>query len=98
MRISDWSSDVCSSDLAIKQVQTDLDFYQREYQRQNDLFKSRVNAQTQLDQARRNLDATGQKLAAARQDAAAVLASLGGKADAPEIGRASGRDRVCQYV
>ncbi|MFC3676546.1 HlyD family secretion protein [Ferrovibrio xuzhouensis] len=68
---------------AIKQVQTDLDFYQREYQRQNDLFKSRVNAQTQLDQARRNLDATGQKLAAARQDAAAVLASLGGKADAP---------------
>lgn len=68
---------------AIKQVQTDLDFYQREYQRQNDLFKSRVNAQTQLDQARRNLDATGQKLAAARQDAAAVLAGLGGKADAP---------------
>src|SRR3546814_4105642 len=72
MRISDWSSDVCSSDL------------QREYQRQNDLFKSRVNAQTQLDQARRNLDATGQKLAAARQDAAAVLASLGGKADRSE--------------
>lgn len=68
---------------AIKQVQTDLDFYQREYQRQNDLYKSRVNAQTQLDQARRNLDATGQKLAAARQDAAAVLAGLGGKADAP---------------
>lgn len=68
---------------AIKQVQTDLDYYQREYQRQSDLYKSRVNAQAQLDQARRNLDATRQKLEAARQDAAAVLAGLGGKADAP---------------
>jgi membrane fusion protein (multidrug efflux system) len=68
---------------AIKQVQTDLDFYQREYQRQSDLYKSRVNAQAQLDQARRNLDATRQKLAATKQEAAAALAALGGKADAP---------------
>jgi len=68
---------------AIKQVQTDLDFYQREYKRQNDLFQRRVNAQTQFDQAEHNLDATRQKLAETRQDAAVVLASLGGKQDAP---------------
>src|SRR3546814_13070875 len=62
---------------AIKQVQTDLDFYQREYQRQNDLFKTRVNAQPQLAQARRNPDATAQTLPAARQHATPPPATQG---------------------
>jgi len=66
-----------------RQAQTDLDFFQREYQRQNDLFERKITAQAQLDAARRNADNARQRIVSLRQEAAVVLANLGGKADAP---------------
>lgn len=65
-----------------KQAQTDVDFFQREYQRQTDLYERKVTAQAQFDAARRNADNARQKLVSLRQEAAVVLANLGGKADA----------------
>ncbi len=66
-----------------KHAQTDVDFYQREYQRQQDLYERHVAARAQFDTARRNIDNARQKIASLRQEAAVVLAKLGGKADAP---------------
>src|SRR3546814_10452903 len=62
MRISDWSSDVCSSDLAERKARDFAGHFQREGGEQED------------EQGRREGD---QRL---------------------EIGRASCRERVCQYV
>src|SRR3546814_2013098 len=82
MRISDWSSDVCSSDLG-RQV----------HDERRDLLglgastqgRTRRRAARRLVVVHRRVDATGTD----RVDADVV----GG-----EIGRASGRGRVCQYV
>src|SRR3546814_3033582 len=92
MRISDWSSDVCSSDLA--GVTSALDFRQ---------------AESLLTQAETEL--AGLHLAKAQNDNfLAVLTGgplpaglhapmpLADQKSGQEIGRASCRERVCQYV
>src|SRR3546814_3705331 len=75
MRISDWSSDVCSSDL-----------------RPDGLRLSRVRVPIGLIgiiyESRPNVTA----------DAAALCVRAGNAALLREIGRASCRERVCQYV
>src|SRR3546814_3047531 len=68
MRISDWSSDVCSSDLQ---------------HRRPDLARAQ---------------AAGDAFAALRLDHAIFQRIVGVNRPAEEIGRASCRDRVCQYV
>src|SRR3546814_1900403 len=79
MRISDWSSDVCSPDLALRLrrrgrrpllVATDL---------------KRPAAVTQLQVVGQQVDVP-------------VYAQEGASDPIAEIGRASCRDRVCQYV
>src|SRR3546814_4914839 len=81
MRISDWSSDVCSSDLigaaviAARHRARDRTFQTRER-------KMRLGA---ADQRARQRHGTG-------------VAVLRGALDRREIGRASCRERVCQYV
>src|SRR3546814_9158920 len=85
MRISDWSSDVCSSDLLALVAQS-----QREADRQLQALEQR---QERLNQELRDLNAPDpdnvERLAG---DSAALQEQL------EEIGRASCRERVCQYV
>src|SRR3546814_3841305 len=86
MRISDWSSDVCSSDLpALEQdgVAGGLD-----------LRRGRVHPSQAGERQRRQ--AEGDQGA----DALAARQAIGGEflADFGEIGRASCRERVCSYV
>src|SRR3546814_2333296 len=72
MRISDWSSDVCSSDLSIKES---------------------MEKQMRADREKRAaiLTAEGQRQAR-------ILTAEGDRQAAIQIGRASCRERVCQYV
>src|SRR3546814_7892163 len=77
MRISDWSSDVCSSDL----VETGVSEYQlREAATRDEVFPLLVRA-------------IG-KNCRSRYEREEQLPGL----EAEEIGRASCRERVCQYV
>src|SRR3546814_6594573 len=90
MRMSDWSSDVCSSDLA-----------QAEF--------SLVDVDNALDDGQAQPRARGAWVGAAREAFERGVGQRGGNAwpgvgdgDAPamlvQIGRASGREGVCQYV
>src|SRR3546814_14152971 len=98
MRISDWSSDVCSSDLlpVRKAIGTEVDPVMLEIF--NNLFMSiaeqmgsvlektaySVNIKERLDFSCAIFDLDGELIANAPH--------------MPEIGRASWRERVCQYV
>src|SRR3546814_11765339 len=111
MRISDWSSDVCSSDLVIQYALfdsaavpvpavTDAEIAKvyKDNAAQYAASETRRFAQVILpDQAAANALAAkvrgGTSLAAAAQ-AAGLSASTTGD----QLGRASGRERVCQYV
>src|SRR3546814_13820950 len=99
MRISDWSSDVCSSDLGMTR-----DFVQRE------LFKPFVSTKAagfglgalealQLAQA---MGGTIEVASEAGKGSCFALrlphAAAGARSAVAEIGGATGRDSVCQYV
>src|SRR3546814_14481167 len=90
MRISDWSSDVCSSDLAALLYQA-IDgsggYYRNPIEPS---ARSRMNVRFTLHDSA--LDATFLQ----GSEAAGLLSLKGHKA--LEIGRASCRDRVCKYV
>src|SRR3546814_6883542 len=75
MRISDWSSDVCSSDLDLAQ-----------------------HAFRRLQHHHRAVDVARLADGGIDQDAATRVEPHRLGAEQPEIGRASGRERVCQYV
>src|SRR3546814_7644880 len=83
MRISDWSSDVCSSDLAfLRGLEVDMDGL-------------RVVAHREIDDLR-----VGQRGAARLEHLAdlPVLEPARVHPGGPQIGRASCRERVCEYV
>src|SRR3546814_5532012 len=83
MRISDWSSDVCSSDLA--KVASGIAGQRKE------LFaQARQGGEHQ-----RIGGALGEQRQRSHQRHAGLLNQLG---EVAEIGRASCRERVCQYV
>src|SRR3546814_13361979 len=86
MRISDWSSDVCSSDLRITQLLVTRDPRLGIGRRERHLVeKARIGEQPQ-----RLRHALGHRPA---------LEHIGLRLQKPvEIGRASWRERVCQYV
>ncbi len=63
---------------ALKAAQDTLDYQTRETARQQKLLASGIASQMQFDQAQHALDAAHQQLASAQQQAAAVLAMLGG--------------------
>src|SRR3546814_2322903 len=77
MRISDWSSDVCSSDLRGLVLVLDPDLAARPFAQQRPA-KLRGRRHDGVNEGRRLLQLA--------------------EADRPEIGRASCRERVCQYV
>src|SRR3546814_15053235 len=88
MRISDWSSDVCSSDLALDDGLFDLEQQaDRELQMpfgdEHDVVVQLGNDLARIGARLLDRDALGERVALARH---------------VEIGRASCRERVCQYV
>src|SRR3546814_946932 len=80
MRISDWSSDVCSSDL-LRQPPRD----------------PAADAADALDRDAHALGAVGAQPFADRRLDAQIDAERGQRAGVAQIGRASCRERVCQY-
>src|SRR3546814_15539585 len=111
MRISDWSSDVCSSDLTqqlIQQAQRmayDVQTIEREFGRQYKDVDLSGSQRTMVAGA----EGRWRNSVAAFEDAmkvqAGVVGNLGGArraidqlVPARQIGRASCRERACQYV
>src|SRR3546814_20189654 len=116
MRISDWSSDVCSSDLALLSdthvaealtsggADTDKleaalkDYIRNHIQSIRDVEKHEVQPtlsfQRVLQRAIYHVQAAGKKQVSTLN----VLVAIFSEKDTPEIGRASCRERVCQYV
>src|SRR3546814_7042163 len=90
MRISDWSSDVCSSDLVEREVGQD-DAVTRIAE--HDVFEPDVPARLPQVDRRRGVGHRGSLLEHSRH-----LLERGGGGLVGELGRASCRERVCQYV
>src|SRR5262245_35302027 len=69
----------------IDMAQKDIDFYERELGIYDKMNKNNLVAQTQVDEAHHNLTVAQQHLPALQQEAAGILAQLGGEAaGAPE--------------
>src|SRR3546814_15127264 len=100
MRISDWSSDVCSSDLtgaisgcgAADQVAQSLG---AQIVSRDNISMRQLPAPLQQTLATLQVGQTTQPFGA-ENEGISVLVLCG--RDMPQIGRASGRERVCQYV
>jgi membrane fusion protein (multidrug efflux system) len=67
----------------IKQAQDDIEYYDREFHRQQDLAAKNIASQQTFDTARRNLHSAQQKLASLNQQLAAIAANLNGDPDIP---------------
>jgi membrane fusion protein (multidrug efflux system) len=67
----------------IKQAQYDIEYYDREFHRQQDLAAKSIASQQTFDTARRNLQNAQQKLASLDQQLAAIAANLNGDPDGP---------------
>src|SRR5271165_2819104 len=80
----------------IKQAQDDIDYYDREFHRQQDLAAKNIASQQTFDTARRNLANAQHKLASLNQQLAAVAANLNGDPDIPVEQHPRYRDAVAQ--
>src|ERR1700736_5253218 len=80
----------------IKQAQDDIDYYDREFRRQQDLAAKNIASQQTFDAARRNLQNAHQKLASLNQQLAAIAANLNGDPDIPVEQHPRYRDAVAQ--
>ncbi len=67
----------------IKQAHADVEFYDREFRRQQDLTRQQYAAQATFDTARHNLATAQQKVASLEQQLAAIAANLNGDPDQP---------------
>src|SRR3546814_15752049 len=106
MRISDWSSDVCSSDLVVELDNgASLDFYQRDGKISLQHYAFLIGDE-EFDAVFARVTARGLNYWAdpGKEQPQAINRYFGGRGfyfDDPEghpIGRASCRERVCQYV
>src|SRR3546814_12166328 len=106
MRISDWSSDVCSSDLTWDRLEKVFeDRVQRALTKlgvpgRDDLTDLSDRVEELTAELRRQGGSparrTGARKATVRKSA--VRKDTAAKKKAPELGRAACRERVCQYV
>jgi membrane fusion protein (multidrug efflux system) len=80
----------------IKQAQDDIDYYDREFRRQQDLAAKNIASQQTFDAAHRNLQNAHQKLASLNQQLAAIAANLNGDPDIPVEQHPRYRDAVAQ--
>jgi membrane fusion protein (multidrug efflux system) len=71
------------SEAQIAQAESDLNYYQINFNRQQDLANSHAGTQAALDTARHDLDAIKQKIEVAKVQAQVTLAQLGGNANQP---------------
>jgi membrane fusion protein (multidrug efflux system) len=80
----------------IKQAQNDIEYYDREFHRQQDLAAKNVASQQTFDTARRNFQNAQQKLASLNQQLAAIAANLNGDPSIPVEQHPRYRDAVAQ--
>jgi membrane fusion protein, multidrug efflux system len=80
----------------IKQAQLDVEYYQRQFDRQQDLINRKVVSELTFDTARRNLQTSQQKLASLNQQLAAIAANLNGDPNIPVEQHPRYRDAVAQ--
>jgi membrane fusion protein (multidrug efflux system) len=80
----------------IKQGQIDIDYYQRELRRQQDLMNARVASEQAYDAARKNLQSAQQKLASLTLQLAGSAAGLSGDPNLPIESQPQYRDVVAQ--
>jgi membrane fusion protein (multidrug efflux system) len=80
----------------IKQAQDDVDYYEREFHRQQDLAAKSFASQQTFDTARRNLQNAQQKLASLNQQLAAITANLNDDPNIPVEQHPRYRDAVAQ--
>jgi membrane fusion protein (multidrug efflux system) len=80
----------------IKQAQDDVDYYDREFHRQEDLASKSFASQQTFDAARRNLVNAQHKLASLNQQLAAIVANLNGDPNIPVEQHPRYRDAVAQ--
>jgi membrane fusion protein (multidrug efflux system) len=80
----------------IKQAQNDIEYYDREFHRQQDLAAKNVASQQTFDTARRNFQSAQQKLASLNQQLAAIAANLNGDPGIPVEQHPRYRDAVAQ--
>jgi membrane fusion protein (multidrug efflux system) len=80
----------------IKQAQDDIEYYDREFRRQQDLAAKNIASQQTFDAARRNLANAQHKLASLNQQLAAIAANLNGDPDIPIEQHPRYRDAVAQ--
>src|SRR3546814_20870426 len=100
MRISDWSSDVCSSDLLYRLAEDRIG--ERQVERQERLGRPRLVEALPLDALVDDLfrQVQGEVVEGQRSQHEQQDGDLLGPAVSPDgqIGRTSWRERVCQYV
>jgi membrane fusion protein (multidrug efflux system) len=80
----------------IKQAQDDVAYYNREFQRQQQLSGNGFASQQTFDTARRNLQNAQQKLTSLNEQLAAITANLGGDPNLPVEQHPRYRDAVAQ--
>ena len=80
----------------IKQAQNDIEYYDREFLRQQDLAAKNIASQQTFDTARRNQQNAQQKLASLNQQLAAIAANLNGDPNIPLEQHPRYRDAVAQ--
>jgi membrane fusion protein (multidrug efflux system) len=80
----------------IKQAQYDIEYYDREFRRQQDLASKNIASQQTFDAARHNLQNAQQKLASLNQQLAGIAANLNGDPDIPVQQHPRYRDAVAQ--
>jgi membrane fusion protein (multidrug efflux system) len=80
----------------IKQAQYDIEYYDREFHRQQDLASKNVASQQTFDLARHNLQNAQQKLASLTQQLAGIAANLNGDPSIPVEQHPRYRDAVAQ--
>src|SRR3546814_19199663 len=99
MRISDWSSDVCSSDLRMPEPQHHLEQTARDLQLALDRL---VGIGIGAERNHRTLVARLAQLGIEQRRSIRLVKQLGLEIEArrkgEKLGRASCRERVCQYV
>jgi membrane fusion protein (multidrug efflux system) len=79
-----------------KQAQYDIEYYDREFRRQQELVSRSVVSQASFDTARRNLQGAQQRLASLNQQLAAIAANLNGDPNIPVEQYPRYRDAVAQ--
>src|SRR3546814_6894941 len=99
MRISDWSSDVCSSDLRTTRSVKLTDSGRRYYEECRQALAQLVEAQREVMGQQQVPSGTLRISIPTTYAHHRVLPMLPAFRERfPQIGRASGRERVCQYV